>query len=159
MKFLLEKNLSRLAKWLRFLGHDVKVLEGGISREALARNQDRVFLTTSSRWERTLKKAGMSYLVVPRHDWELQLCAVLRHFGLEAKLRLDRCAYCSEKLIPVRKEEVRERIPPRAYESAYDFTLCPRCGALFWKGTHFEGMKRVLGRVLERCGPSGQFAG
>jgi len=151
MKFLLENNLSRLAKWLRFLGHDVKVLEGKISRIALVEHQDRIFLTTSKRWEDTLRKANIKYLVVPRHDWELQLCMVVKCLGLQRKLRLDRCAYCSAELVRVDKEQFRERIPPKAYETAYDFTLCPRCGMLYWKGTHYEGMKRMLERALNRC--------
>ncbi len=151
MKFLLENNLSKLAKWLRFLGHDVKVLEGEINLRDLSKNQDRVFITTSKRWEHTLKKAGIRYLVVPRHDWKLQLCMVIRHFNLRPELILDRCAYCGAKLSPVEKEEVKERVPPRAYDTAYDFTLCPRCGALFWKGTHYEGMVRMLEKVLGRC--------
>lgn len=151
MKFLLENNLSKLAKWLRFLGHDVRVLEGEINLRELVRNQGRIFITTSRRWEETLKKLGTEYLVVPRHDWELQLCMVIKHFGLSPRLLLDRCAYCGAKLVPVEKEEVKERVPPRAYDTAYDFTLCPECGALFWKGTHYEGMLRKLEEVLKRC--------
>jgi len=151
MRFLLESNLSRLAKWLRFLGHDVRVLEGEIEKGVLAENQDRIFITTSKRWEETLKRAGIGYLVVPRHDWKLQLCMVVKHFNLGTELSLDRCAYCGAELVSVRKEDVKERIPPRAYESAYDFTLCPRCGALFWKGTHYEGMRRTLEEALGRC--------
>ncbi len=151
MKFLLENNLSKLAKWLRFLGHDVKVLEGEINLKVLAENQDRVFITTSKRWEASLKRVGVTYLVVPRHDWELQLCIVIKHFNLEPRLALNLCAYCGERLIRVRKEEFKDRIPPKAYPTAYDFTLCPRCNALFWKGTHYEGMVKMLERVLSRC--------
>lgn len=151
MKFLLENNLSKLAKWLRFLGHDVKVLEGSINLRELSANQDRVFITTSKRWEKSLRKMGIGYLIVPRHDWELQLCSVVKHFSLEPRLKLDRCAYCGEKLTPIKKEEVKERIPPKAYYTACDFTLCPRCGALFWKGTHYGRMLRMLEKVLGRC--------
>ena len=151
MKFLLESNLAKLAKWLRFLGHDVKVLEGEINKEELAQNQDRVFITTSKRWEDTLKRVDMRYLIVPRHDWELQLCMVVKHFNLSPELTLNRCAYCGGKLIPVKKEEVKDRVPPKAYDTAYDFTLCPRCRALFWKGTHYEGMVRMLEKALNRC--------
>ncbi len=151
MKFLLESNLAKLAKWLRFLGHDVKILEGEVSLSKLAKNQDRVFITTSKRWERTLKKIGIEYLIVPRHDWELQLCMVVRHFRLEPELRLDRCAYCGTPLVPINKEDVKERVPPKAYDTAYDFTLCPRCGGLFWKGTHYERMVDMLESALKRC--------
>ncbi len=151
MKFLLENNLAKLAKWLKFLGHDTKVLEGEIRLKDLAKNQDRVFITTSKKWEKTLKKAGIDYLIVPRHDWELQLCMVVRYFGLEPQLKLDRCSYCGEVLKPVEKTEVKDRIPPKAYNTAYDFTLCPGCGALFWKGTHYERMVRMLEKALSRC--------
>ncbi len=151
MKFLLESNLSKLAKWLRFLGHDVKLLEGEINLRELARNQDRVFITTSKRWEDSLKKAKIDYLIVPRHDWELQLCMVVKHFHIEPKLRLDRCAHCGTPLKAVPKEEVKDRVPEKAYETAYDFTLCPKCGSVFWKGTHYEGMVRMLEKALKRC--------
>jgi uncharacterized protein with PIN domain len=151
MKFLLENNLSRLAKWIRFLGYDVKVLEGPVNLEELMRNRDRVFITTSRRWERSLKNLGIRYLVVPREDWEVQLCMTLRAFGLEPDLKLSRCSYCGGGLIPVRKEDFKDRIPPRAYESAYDFTYCSRCDAVFWKGLHYERMVRMLRDVLRRC--------
>ncbi len=151
MKFLLESNLSKLAKWLRFLGHDVKVLQGEINLKDLSLNQDRVFITTSRRWERTLKKLKMEYLVVPRHDWEVQLCLVIKKFSLEPSLKLNLCAYCGSKLKTIPKEEVKDKVPPRAYESAYDFTLCPHCGSVFWKGTHYGRMVKTLKRILSRC--------
>ena len=152
MKFLLENNLAKIAKWLRFLGQDVKVLNGPITLEALLRNRDRAFITTSRRWERTLKNLGMTYLVVPRECWEAQLCMVLRTFHIKPDLRLNRCAYCGEDLRPVNKEDFKERIPPKAYDTAYDFTYCERCDALFWKGLHYERMVNMLREALERCG-------
>ncbi|MDQ7081702.1 MAG: Mut7-C RNAse domain-containing protein [Aquificota bacterium] len=124
MKFLLENNLSKLAKWLRFLGYEVKVLEGPVNLRDLIANRERVFITTSRRWERTLRNLGMRFLVVPRQDWELQICTVLKELGIEPVLKLNRCAYCGGDLKPVNKEDFKERIPPKAYEAAYDFTYC-----------------------------------
>ncbi len=133
------------------MGHDTKLLSGAISLKSLAENQDRVFITTSKRWEKTLKNMGIEYLVVPRHDWRAQLCAVIKHFELEVELKLNLCAYCGQKLVSVDKESFKSRIPPRAYEEAYDFTFCPQCGALFWKGTHYQRMFRTLERILQIC--------
>lgn len=152
MKFLLENNLAKLAKWLRFLGFEVSVLQGPINLGDLIRNRDRVFITTSRRWERTLRNLGMRFLVVPRENWEDQICAVLKELRIDPVLRLNRCAYCGGELKPIRKEDFRDRIPPKAYETAYDFTYCERCDALFWKGLHYENMVRMLERVLRRCG-------
>ena len=151
MKFLLEANLLKLAKWLRFMGHDVKLLEGPIEVSALVRNTDRIFLTTSRRWEISLRNLGIDYIVVPRHDWEAQLCVVIRTLSLSTELKLNLCAYCGSELKSVEKEAVKDRVPPGAYLCAYDFTLCPSCGAVFWKGTHYERMVRTLERVLRKC--------
>ncbi len=151
MKFILENNLSRIAKWLRFLGHEVRVLKGEVKLGKLAKFEGFVFITTSRRWFDTLEDRGFQVFLVPREDWKLQLCMVIKHFDLEPALRLDLCAYCGHSLERVRKEDFKDRIPPTAYESAYDFTYCHECDALFWKGTHFEGMKRTLRDVLELC--------
>ncbi len=151
MKFLLENNLSKLGKWLRFLGQDVKLLTGAVSRDALAQNQDRVFITTSRRWEQTLRKMGVNYLIVPRHDWELQLCMVVKHFGLNGELRLDLCPVCGGRLERIDKDKYKDRIPEKAFGTAYDFTHCPRCDLLLWKGLHYERMKLMLDKALRRC--------
>ncbi|HIC97752.1 MAG TPA: hypothetical protein EYP11_05085 [Aquificaceae bacterium] len=151
MEFLLENNLSRLAKWLRFLGYQTQLLKGKITPEALSQSRDRIFITTSRRWEKYLKNIGMRYLVVPRHDWEIQLCLTVKYFNLRTELKLDRCAHCGGYLTPVDKETVKERVPPKAFQSARDFTLCPRCGALFWKGLHYDRMVRMLEGALRRC--------
>ncbi len=148
MKFLLEGNLYRLAKWLRFMGHDVKLLKKAISIGELMENGDRVFLTTSRRWEKTLKNLGIKYVVVPRHDWEAQLYVVIKALSLNPELKLNLCAYCGSELKPVSREMVRDKVPQKVYLSAYDFTTCPACGAVFWKGTHYERMVPMLKRVL-----------
>jgi uncharacterized protein with PIN domain len=151
LRFLLENNLSKLGKWLRLLGHDVKVLEGCVNIKELARNQDRVFITTSNRWEKSLLRAGIRYLIVPRHDWELQLCMVLKHFRLSPELKLNLCPVCGGDLRRVDKDFLPERIPPKAYETAYDFTYCKNCDLLLWKGLHYERMKSMLTKALRRC--------
>lgn len=151
MKFLLENNLAKLAKWLRFLGYDTKTLEGPITFEELLRNRDRIFITTSKRWERTLKNLGIEYLLVPREDWEVQICTVLKSLGIEPELKLTKCSYCGGELKSVSKEEFKDRIPKKAYETAYDFTYCEKCDALFWKGLHYERMVSMLKVALRRC--------
>jgi len=151
MKFLLENNLSRLGKWLRFLGYDVRVFEGEVNVREVFGQRDRVFLTTSKRLYDLLSQRGLRVFLVPREDWRIQLCMVIKRFGLSSEPRLDLCALCGMPLERVRKEEFSDRIPPSAYDSAYDFTYCRRCDYLFWKGTHYEGMLRTLKEVLELC--------
>jgi uncharacterized protein with PIN domain len=44
----------------------------------------------------------------------------------------------------VEKERVRDRIPPRTARWKDEYFLCAGCGRLFWHGTHWERISRVL---------------
>ena len=147
--FYLEENLEKLARWLRFLGYPAHTIKGKIQLKKIP--PDSIFITTSRDWFERLKKWGIDVFLVPRHDLELQLCLLIRSLNLQPELKLDLCAYCSSKLKPISREEVKNKVPPKVYEEAYDFTLCPNCGAIFWKGSHYERMKKKLGEILKKC--------
>ena len=149
MRFYLEKNLEKLARWLRFLGYNAYTIKGRIELKKVP--PDGIFITTSRKWYEKLNKLGLQTFIVPRHDFELQLCSVIKHFRLRTELNLNLCAYCSAPLLEVDKKTVKERIPPRVYEEASDFTLCPDCGAVFWKGSHFKFMRKKLEKILRKC--------
>ena len=38
----------------------------------------------------------------------------------------------------VRKEEVRDRLPPLAYRLYERFTYCAACQKIYWQGGHYE---------------------
>ena len=149
LKFYLEENLEKLARWLRFLGYPAETIKGEIELKKI--KPDGVFITTSRRWYERLKKLGIKVFLVPRHDFELQLCGVVKYFKLKPELSLNLCAYCSAPLKSVSREEVKEKVPPLVYEYGYDFTICPKCGAIFWKGSHYERMKKKLEEILKKC--------
>ncbi len=151
MKLLLEADLEKLAKWLRFLGQDVKVLPGPINKKDILNERDRLFITTSRKWEPHLKAWGVSYLVIPKDDWQVQLCLIIKHLGIKPALKLNRCVYCNAELKSVNKEEIKDRLEPLVYEFAYDFTICPQCGHIYWKGTHFPKIRSKLREALKRC--------
>ncbi len=151
MKFLLEADLEKLAKWLRFLGQDAELLKGHINKRDVLKYPNRVFVTTSRKWEKHLKAWGVDHFLIPKDDWEVQLCLLLKHFSIEPKLKLNRCPYCNWQLEPIDKEKIKDRIPSIVYEFADDFTVCPKCDAIFWKGTHFPKMRKMLKDVLKRC--------
>ncbi|AAC07154.1 Mut7-C RNAse domain-containing protein [Aquifex aeolicus] len=148
-KFYLEENLEKLARWLRFLGYPAHVIKGKVDLNKI--KPDGVFITTSRRWYERLNKLGIRAVLVPRHDFEVQLCTVIKTLNLKPELKLNLCAYCSTPLLFVSREEVKESVPERVYKEATDFTLCPKCGAVFWKGSHFERMEKKLREILKKC--------
>jgi len=146
VRFYLEEGLEKLARWLRFLGHEAYLIKGPVSFKSV--KPDGVFITTSRRWYERLKKAGLECFLVPRHEFKLQLRAVVKHYGLKGELSLERCAFCSSRLEPLTGEELKRLVPPAALKEATDFRRCPSCGAVFWKGSHYERMKKKLREML-----------
>ncbi|MCS7277541.1 MAG: Mut7-C RNAse domain-containing protein [Aquificaceae bacterium] len=110
-KFLLEADLHRLAFWLRLLGQDAFLIKGAIEKKEITKHPDRVFVTTSRKLESHLKAWHVDYVLLPRGDWKLQLCLLIRHFHIEPVLKLNRCYYCNVELIAVSREQVRDKIP------------------------------------------------
>jgi hypothetical protein len=76
---------------------------------------------------------------------EAQLCEVVRALQLEACLRpFTRCRECNAELREVPKAEVLARLPEKV-RAAYDrFQLCPGCGRIYWEGTHYARLRRLL---------------
>ncbi len=150
-RFLLEADLHRLAYWLRLLGQDALLLKGAISKSEVLRYPDRVFITTSRKLEKHLKSWGIEYLIIPKDDWKIQICLLIKYSQIEPVLKLDRCYYCNGELLAVNREEVKDRIPPMVYLYGRDFTLCPQCGKVYWKGSHHPKLRRALREILASC--------
>lgn len=151
MKFLLDAELEKIARWLRMLGQDTEVLPGPINKKDLIKDIERIFITTSRKWEYHIKSWGIQYLIIPKDSWKVQLCMIIKTFRIKPQLKLNRCIYCNSPLMSVNKQLIKDRIPPLVYEFAYDFTICPRCSHIYWKGTHFRMMKTKLKEILNKC--------
>ena len=39
-------------------------------------------------------------------------------------------------------------VPPRARERHEEYALCVTCGRVYWKGTHYERMRRLVDAVV-----------
>lgn len=146
-QFLCDAGLGGLAKWLRVAGYDATwfpdIDDAELLRKAETMNAT-VLTTDSLMMERgVLRDAIIPALWLPpaltRHE---QLGLVLREFGLT--IRAPRCMHCGGELIPVEKESVHERIPPKTWRWIHHYFVCARCGKLFWRGTHWERIQRQL---------------
>ncbi|RMH79304.1 MAG: hypothetical protein D6674_08255 [Acidobacteria bacterium] len=149
--FLLEADLHRLAHWLRLLGQDAILLPGDINKADVIKHPERVFITTSRKLEEHFKAWGIDYLILPKEDWKVQLCLLIKYFQIEPVLKLDRCYHCNERLLSISREEVKERVPKKVYLYGRNFTLCPYCGKVYWRGSHYPKLRRTLREVLGSC--------
>ncbi|MCS7199264.1 MAG: Mut7-C RNAse domain-containing protein [Caldimicrobium sp.] len=147
--YYLEASLSGLAKWLRFMGYQVELEEDKITPEKIWKKQDRIFLVTSAQTAKQLEKFNLSYLLLPRGPLKAQIFFVIHKLGLEPKLTLDLCSLCGKKLIPVKKEEFRGRIPLKVWKRYNEFNYCANCDKLYWEGDHIKGIRKKFQTLLK----------
>jgi len=149
MRFVLDTHLGKLTAHLRMLGFD-SLYRNDCPDEELAHisaTERRILL---SRDRGLLKRSAVTrgYLVRAAHPRE-QLMEVVRRFDLSRSMvPFCRCLHCNAALRPVAKEMVNGRLPPQTRQHYDHFHLCPECGRVYWKGSHYQRMKALIERLI-----------
>ena len=142
MKFAVDCMLGKLAKWLKILGFDTvffsKIEDNALL--SLARKEKRILLTKDNAM---LEKAkDIHSLYIESENWREQIVQVLDVFKLEPKVHpYSRCIECNIPLKNLDHSQAKNLVTPFVYEHADGFAVCPRCGRVFWRGTHFKDME------------------
>jgi uncharacterized protein len=150
-RFLADANVGRLARWLRAYGYDAAyaahVDDSQLIGRALA--EGRVLLTRDSGlMQRRVVARGSLPAVLLRSDRvDEQLRQVVGELELPGDRALSRCLECNVELEPRPKAEVSERLPPHVRATQVRFSECPRCGRVYWPGTHWQRMRERMGAL------------
>jgi uncharacterized protein with PIN domain len=148
VRFLADSNVGRLARWLRALGYDA-AYEPHIEDAALVRRalgEGRILLTRDlDLTQRRVIASGQLKAILLKDDGVRdQLRQVARELELDAVQALSRCLECNLELEPRTPAEVAERVPPYVRKTQDRYSECPRCGRVYWAGTHWARMHEVL---------------
>jgi len=147
-RFVLDNHLGRLAASLRMLGFD-----------SLYRNdyQDAELADISAAERRILLTRDRQLLmrkVIPRGycvrqlDPGQQIREVMQRFDLCSQVHpFRRCLRCNGLLQPVSKDAVLDRLEPLTRLYFDEFSRCPDCSQIYWKGSHFEHMQRLIAEL------------
>ena len=147
-RFLADCNVGRLARWLRALGYDASyhasIDDAALVREAAA--EGRVLLTRDrDLTKRRVIQTGLVRAILIRDDGvREQLRQVFTELGLDARQSLTRCIECNSELESRQAATVAERVPPFVRATQTRYSECPACGRVYWAGTHWQRMQRVL---------------
>lgn len=140
MIFIADTMLGRLAKRMRLLGFDVlydpAMADNDILRLAL--EQGRVILTRDTGL--ASRPLARNHLLIRSDHGDDQLDQVLAAFPLPDAGPLTRCSLCNAPLMSIRREEIRDRVPPYVYERYDGFLHCTKCERIYWKGSHITRM-------------------
>jgi uncharacterized protein with PIN domain/sulfur carrier protein ThiS len=149
-RFVVDAHLGRLTRYLRMLGFDSLYEKASPDRELVrvSLEERRVLLTRDREllMHRDLTHGIYVRGVRPR----AQLAYVLGRLDLGESCRpFTRCMACNEELQPVDRKTVIDRIPVRVAERYDDYRLCPSCGRVYWRGTHWERMQTFVTDTLD----------
>jgi uncharacterized protein with PIN domain/sulfur carrier protein ThiS len=144
-RFVLDTHLGRLARYLRLLGfdclyrndyHDDELARISSEQQRTLLTRDRILLQ-----RRIITRGYFVRTLEPQQ----QVIEVLRRFDLSGEIRpLSRCTRCNGLLEDTEKETVRERLEPKTRRYYRRFRICPDCGQIYWRGSHFGKMTRLI---------------
>lgn len=151
MKFIVDCMLGKLAKWLKILGFDVLYFSKVDDSELLPLTQKEkgILLTRDNA---LLEKAGTGNgFFIRSEKWREQVRQVLEELNLWGKVRpYSRCLECNLRLKNLPKKSAKNLVAPFVYKHADSFAICPRCGRVFWQGTHYRDMDRKIKAILRK---------
>lgn len=148
--FMADRHLAKLGRDLRLLGLDTLIEESSGDQEIidLSNKERRMILTR----DLNLLKNGSARFGywVRSTDPEIQLKEVLNRFDLRKQMKpFTRCTLCNGVLNEVNLEEVADKIPPKVKEWCNEYKQCNQCGKVYWKGSHYDKLKKKVEQVVE----------
>ncbi len=154
MRFVLDTHLGKLAAHLRMLGFD-SLYRNDCEDEELAHISSSQQRTLLSRDRGLLKRSLVThgYLVREAQPGQ-QLIEVVNRFDLSRLIApFRRCLHCNALLQPVAKELINDRLLPDTRRRYHQFHRCPECDRIYWKGSHYRRMTRLIERMIDSAGP------
>jgi uncharacterized protein with PIN domain len=149
MRFIVDTMLGDVARWLRIMGYDTRYSRSYGDRELLSEAilTGRILITRDKGLHAKARKASVRAVLLESTTIEERLAELSVKLGLE--LRVDpntsRCPECNGVLERVNdKSIVRDRVPPLAYNTYDVFYACTVCGRVYWEGSHWDNIRRVV---------------
>lgn len=148
MKFILTKELGRLARWLRILGYDTLYYKGDKPSSLIiqALRDSRIMLTRN---QRLPKACGVKIVLIEKEKIQAQIAEVLQKLEIKPNpdIMFSRCILCNVELKEIDKEAVKDKVPEYVFKTQTDFLTCPDCQRIYWQGTHWGNVRRCIEEI------------
>jgi uncharacterized protein len=144
-RFVADVHLGTLARHLRLLGFDTaydnRANDADLARRSV--EERRILLTRDIG---LLKHRILTHAhYVRATDPARQLDEVVKALDLRARIKpFSRCMRCNGRLRRVPKRTVAGKLPARVRERVRAVSRCAGCGQLYWPGTHFDRLTRLV---------------
>lgn len=147
-KFVNDVHLGRLARYMRMAGFDT-LYENDFTNADLIKISLEERRTILTKDREILKRNEVSHgYWVRNEDAGKQLKELTERFHLQKQIKeFTRCLGCNSLLAEVEKEKILSRLPPKVKKWHNEFYECPGCKKIYWEGSHFEKMKKIISEI------------
>ncbi len=161
LKFMVDHNVGKLARWLRMMGYDTRLFTGDNDSDivTLARREGRVILTRDTQiMKRRLVTSGeIRALLMDSDQPEAQMRQVITTLKLNPEFNpFSLCLECNQPLLAKTPAEVAGHVPPFVFKTQQQYMTCPKCQRIYWRGTHWQAM---TGKLKEFSRPPDESGG
>jgi uncharacterized protein with PIN domain len=149
LKFIVDNNVGKLAKWLRVIGYDTLFFNGSNDSRmvAIALAEERVILTrdTQIMKRRVVTSGRLQAILVQSDEPERQMHQVIDNLHLDCRSKsFTMCLECNQPLMEKSKQQVKDLVPPYVFQTQNQYMECPKCHRIYWRGTHWQRMTEKL---------------
>ncbi len=152
-KFIVDNNAGKLAKWLRIMGYDTLLFKEEDDNKMIniALSEERIILTKDTQiLKRRLVTSGkLRVIFIEEDNPKAQLKQVVTTLNLSQFKPFSLCLECNQQLISRKKEEISNLVPPYVFKTQDQYMECPACHRIYWRGTHWQAMKKELEKFFE----------
>lgn len=137
--------MGRLCRWLRILGYDARYfLEMNVAEILITSlREERIILT---RYAKFGEHRGARIVNIESDFVKEQLAQVTVELKItpDEDAMFSRCTLCNEEVVEIEKDKVKDRVLQYVYDTNEDFSICPACSRIYWKGTHWGNVAKIL---------------
>ena len=150
MKFVADRMLGRLARWLRLFGYDTLVISKQENEDELllelAEKEGRILVSRDRMLIRKALKKGIKAYLVQSSEIIEQLREMRKVFDIKIEPEMDRCTLCNSSIRKAKPEEMelikeKDYVYPATLKNVSEFWLCDNCGQVYWLGKHWENIR------------------
>ena len=148
-KFIVDINVGKLVKWLRMMGYDTLLFNGGDDSDMIATAiaEGRVILTrdTQIMKRRVIASGQLKAIFIRSDEPERQIQQIIDTLDLDCQFRpFAICLECNQPLLERNKQQVKDLVPPYVFQTQSQYMECPACHRIYWRGTHWQAMTKKL---------------
>ncbi|MGD8771358.1 MAG: Mut7-C RNAse domain-containing protein, partial [Desulfobacterales bacterium] len=143
--FIADINLGNIVKYMRVLGFSCFYNPLLTPREIIeiSNAENRIILTRSKNLLK-FKEVTHGIFLRPGSTPE-QIRQIIDCLDIKDSIKpFSRCLICNTRLKSVSKEKILNKIPPKTKAFCDEYVQCPSCDKIYWKGTHFKNMEKVV---------------